>query len=1025
MRIFSILIICSSLLVAFSKAAEAEKEEEVTGESSEESEAEEELSEDGAKIDLKCNQGLLNSYGIDGRVHASREEMVLCNEVKYSCCSPLDELKYHKNWFAYYEPKLRVTHDRMAARLKRLSEHLMFFKELNFDDFETLVVNGDHDLAKELIVLIKKVELDPELKPILDEFKLVREFDEQVKKGAFCMICNYENHEYFGFTGGTLLMKEKYCMQIVDKFLMMIKMFHKMLHPLILIIHKFISHFAVNYYDRKEWHLVRKVRENMDVVDRCFPEDNSNFDLETCRDLCNKYNFMEMPETYFGEFEFYEYFMTRSDRFREWLELAKESPGKYVRQPLVLESPEEQEGAQEDGAEEAKEADGVEIVDDPENDELPGEERALTEFGRFELEKRKRRHQFIREKKKLRKRKLKERILSRSDMIEEFRIREKMDEVESNLKGYKSMVKKMKKKNTHLLKTIYKKSQKMFKSKSQKTKRNLINRRQVRESLNREEDFFGDANINRKRPKRRFSSKGHSFKQKGTTPNTLHMKMFRSKNHRSLNNEDQQEAPEEPAEEQKQEDKEEEEGDDEEDEGEPAEQAPAPAPQAQPAATPKEPEDPAKFENVNCKDCDKTRGSHNSTDVYKSDFIMRSKQIKFSKYLNDSSACTTCSFGNNVHNSTNIAHSNNTFNSSNVNFSNEIHNSTLVINSTHVHNSTNVTHSNNVTNSVNITISEECQDCVNCQNCVQCRNVTNCVNCRNVTNSANLTNVRNADLIFNSTDISNAYNLTNATNMTNASNCVGCENNYDCDGIRCMIHRVAADLQAVLDEKVAANTAKIIKRIYDLTRVGDVQTYKNNEDLFDRHIFRANNYLFDIARYKVIFDADGFDFDYQVSAAFDSYSTGVFQAAYGHFTKSKFDFESTGIYEGTLTEDEGYPRVVVDLINENADFNSVHDFMSDAEKGVISFDSLREKDDAELMAYDHYLHRISREHDLEITCKASAPDFKECEAIKEEVKRAEQEMEKAKKNGEEGNEEANEEGEAAEPKDEADQNENE
>jgi hypothetical protein len=265
-----------------------------------------------------------------------------------------------------------------------------------------------------------------------------------------------------------------------------------------------------------------------------------------------------------------------------------------------------------------------------------------------------------------------------------------------------------------------------------------------------------------------------------------------------------------------------------------------------------------------------------------------------------------------------------------------------------------------------------------------------------VTNSENVNNATNGSFLFNATDINNGRNLTNATNMTNASDCIGCENNYDCVGLKCMIHRVSAQLKDALEKKVSENTMKIIKRIYYLTRVGDVENYKKHDDLFDRHIFRANNYLFDLARYKVIFDSDGFDFDYRVTAAFNAYSTTVFKAAYTHFSKDSLDFKDRGITDGLINEDQGFPREVVDLINDNADFMSVHDFINDANKGVISYESLKERDDLELEAYDNYLRRISREEDLEIVCKASRPDYRECEAKKMEIQRVQEEERKRK-----------------------------
>ena len=58
---------------------------------------------------LICKKGYLNAYSIDGQETARFEKMFVCPEIKFSCCSPFDELKFHKNWFHYYSPKIDVS----------------------------------------------------------------------------------------------------------------------------------------------------------------------------------------------------------------------------------------------------------------------------------------------------------------------------------------------------------------------------------------------------------------------------------------------------------------------------------------------------------------------------------------------------------------------------------------------------------------------------------------------------------------------------------------------------------------------------------------------------------------------------------------------------------------------------------------------------------------------------------------------------------------------------------------------------
>ena len=50
-------------------------------------------------VDNKCNVGLLESYGLEGRKEVSNETMKVCPGIKYSCCNLEDESKI----FSYYE----------------------------------------------------------------------------------------------------------------------------------------------------------------------------------------------------------------------------------------------------------------------------------------------------------------------------------------------------------------------------------------------------------------------------------------------------------------------------------------------------------------------------------------------------------------------------------------------------------------------------------------------------------------------------------------------------------------------------------------------------------------------------------------------------------------------------------------------------------------------------------------------------------------------------------------------------------
>ena len=257
--------------------------------------------------------------------------------------------------------------------------------------------------------------------------------------------------------------------------------------------------------------------------------------------------------------------------------------------------------------------------------------------------------------------------------------------------------------------------------------------------------------------------------------------------------------------------------------------------------------------------------------------------------------------------------------------------------------------------------------------------------------------------LFNVSNVFNVRNLTNATNMTNASDCIDCHNNYDCSGIKCMLPRLPPKLKEMVDNKVLENAKRIIKRIYEGTRVGDNTDYEKHTHLLDTQIYKSTNKLFDLANYRVVFDKDGIDFDFKPTLAFEAFSIDVFDKAREHFMSNTDKFEDSGLRDGLITEEMGYSQMIVDLINDTSDFKSVYDFKRDAKKGVISFKSLHHMNDIELEEYQKYVESISKETN-EIRCDPKSPDYLLCVTKKKEIKESEEKLEEEKQNGEKGEE---------------------
>jgi hypothetical protein len=920
------------------------------------------------EVGLKCNRGFLNAYGIDGVDDAHVHGMTLCEDVKYSCCSPIDELKFHKNWFGYYKVKLEETHKRMIQKYKRLAQILEVFKELPIKDHKDIIKNNRFKEAEEVHKLLVKGGIDPELIPILDELENLQQKDIKDKKGVFCMFCNYDNHEFFGLTGGTVLINQTSCQEIIQDSGLMLQIRNKLLQPLIMLVHRLLSLYAVNYYDRIEWDLIREARLHMDLVNMCFPTENADFVLEKCKGICDRFNIVENSEIIFGEFDLYTYLIGRFDKFEEWLPLALEDPKKHTKQ--WVEKDEEEEKNEEEG-EGNPDEEGEGNPDEEGEGDNEGEEgekikkRILTSSSK----KKRNRKSYLRSSyddnieiindnkerilslkglKKIayRKRKsLKSQRRNKETKMENELLEEKILDVESKIRNYKKAIKDMKKNNKKMLKRM---------TSSRK------NYREIQKSLRREKEFFIDPMETRKLG---FNGSADSmvqrtFKQRKRKRTKSRMnkteKMTREKQKskdRSLNQQQEESSEESEAESKK-------------DENESLIYA-----------------DPETLEkkNVDCNKCESSIGSADSMNVEDSQYIFRSKDIKNSKFLEDSENCDFCEHGIGLKNCVNVTHSNFTTDSQNVTKSVNVTNSTNVKNSTFVEHSNKVEDSNKIFSSEDVRLSNNCRGCHNCFNCTNCKNVTNCKNCHNVTDSVNVTNAKDSVKIFNSTDILNGYNLTNATNMTNASSCANCTDRENCQGKACN-EPVKSEFELALETKIYYSTMEIAERLYGMTTMGDAESYLENEDEFDPFLYRANNLLYDLSRYRSIFDEDGIVLDFRTTEEFIKDKKSVIEAATKHLIKKDSDYLDDGVKTGLIDpEDDGFDIRISDLINKNSDFLSVHNFLRDAQSGVISYESMQEKNDLEMEAYDEYLETIGQEEGGGIVeCEEGASGFEDC-----------------------------------------------
>lgn len=393
--------------------------------------------ESSEQIKMRCKEDFLNAYNIDGEKKVKYEKMLLCPDINFNCCSPFDEMKFHKNWFNFYKPKLETTHERAIKRYQKLSPFIEFFKSFDFDKNESKIIQEHLLKAKELLVTLKKIEFDAEMRPIINEMPKLLKFETEMKKSFLCVLCDYSNHEYLNSKDKKILFKKNYCEIILDKYSKSLQIRTKLLNPILLIGHKFMNLFDVDYYNKNNRELIIEVRKNIDKVYKCYPDERAKYNHENCKDICDSYSISSLDEMFYGEFSFYEYVLDKFEKFKEWVEKEEE----------VLEAKNE------------------EVEEEVEEEE---EERKL----RLKNSKFKRKN-----KKKIRK-KNHGRILSAfkhsSFSVKKNKkkfISEKMEKLSRSLKKYKGIINELKNKNIKYLKKILKNSKKAAYKKKEEKKR--------------------------------------------------------------------------------------------------------------------------------------------------------------------------------------------------------------------------------------------------------------------------------------------------------------------------------------------------------------------------------------------------------------------------------------------------------------------------------------------------------------------------------------------------------------------------
>ena len=132
-----------------------------------------------------------------------------------------------------------------------------------------------------------------------------------------------------------------------------------------------------------------------------------------------------------------------------------------------------------------------------------------------------------------------------------------------------------------------------------------------------------------------------------------------------------------------------------------------------------------------------------------------------------------------------------------------------------------------------------------------------------------INNVTNGTFLQNVTDSINVTYVINSKNMTNASDVEGAQDNNNCSGFKCKVPKIEDEkIFEMIHKRIFHHTEKIVDRLYEIHRVGDVKSYEKKSQHFDKHIFKSNNAIYDIDKFNTFFDQDGMNLSYTLSSYF-------------------------------------------------------------------------------------------------------------------------------------------------------------
>lgn len=403
---------------------------------------------------MKCNTPLISSYGYNGEAFAVNQPMLFCADVPFKCCNFLDELKHHKFWQTFYREKLDKTYEVISNLLQDIQPVMIWANNLEPAKYKSLTKKECK--LPEIKKKITEVGFET-TDELVAEMGSLKDIDVGLKEKFICFLCDIRNHFKVNDIGMKINTDAAICEQLLTTGRAYLEIKIKKLDRMLVLIDEVFSCMKIEdkAFDRDEKD-VEELKGAVEDAEECL---KSDYSIGNCSRFCAYYSIHDVSKGFIGNIRllkaiirnhaYLERIVAQTTEFESAAalskKLAEEKKKKEMEKAMAKankgkDKKKKKDGKDEegDGKEKDKDKDGEGEDKDGDKKEGEGEDEEKEEGGEEEPPT---------DEGKLMMRILSEKHRSRSYY-------RKLSRIESKVRRYKSLMKRLKNKNKRMLKKI-------------------------------------------------------------------------------------------------------------------------------------------------------------------------------------------------------------------------------------------------------------------------------------------------------------------------------------------------------------------------------------------------------------------------------------------------------------------------------------------------------------------------------------------------------------------------------------------